>query len=223
MSEQTTTSRSARLLGVDSQITPWLSIGLGLTGLLMRVKPRLAAVPLAFTAATALLYRDPERKTPVDAECLFAPADAQIDSIDEFYEHRYLHTEAVRISMTVSALAVPVHRSPVDGVVECLERVPASPQSAWDVSAGLAPEMLTIGLMTEWGPMMLEVTASQLGRSIECLVSEGQSVRAGERLVKARLGSRLNFVVARDLANMLPEPGERVVAGRTRLSQIVPW
>lgn len=223
MSEQTISPRPARLLGLDPEITPWLSIGLGLAGLLMRVKPRMAAVPLAFTAATAVLYRDPERQTPCAADCLFAPADAMIDSIDEFYEHRYLHTDAVRVSMTVGALAVPVHRSPADGVVELLERIPASPHSAWDVATGIQPELLTLGLMTVWGPMMLEASASQLGRTLECLVQPGQQVQAGQRLIKARLGSRLNFVLPRDLANAMPAPGKRVVGGRTRLSQIVPW
>lgn len=62
---------SPRIPGLDAEATPFLSVGLGLTGLALGLRPRLAPVPLALTALTALLYRDPERHTPDDTSVIF--------------------------------------------------------------------------------------------------------------------------------------------------------
>src|SRR6185436_1409880 len=88
MPEQTiSTPRKVRLPGLDAEATPLIGLGLGLTGLILGLRPRLAPVSLALTAAAALLYRDPERTTPDEAESLFAPADGVIASVEELYEH----------------------------------------------------------------------------------------------------------------------------------------
>src|SRR3712207_7145072 len=53
--------------------------------------------------------------TPDAAETVFAPADGVVIGVEELYEHRFLHTDAVRLAIAVSPLDVPVHRSPVAG------------------------------------------------------------------------------------------------------------
>ena len=119
-------ARKAKLPGIDSEATPVLGVGLGLTGLLLGLRPRLAAWPLALTALTALLFRDPERHTPAEQSTLFAPADGQVLGVEELYEHRFLHTDAVRIAIAASPLDVPVLRSPMQGEVAYLEHVPGA-------------------------------------------------------------------------------------------------
>ncbi len=49
-----------------------IGLGLGPTGLMLGLRPRLAPVSLALTAAAALLYRDPDRTTPTETASLFA-------------------------------------------------------------------------------------------------------------------------------------------------------
>ena len=58
-----------------------VGVGLGLTGLLLGLRPRLAAWPLALTAVAALLYRDPDRVTPDTPGAIFAPAGIYARSI----------------------------------------------------------------------------------------------------------------------------------------------
>ena len=71
MPEQSiSTLRKARLPGLDADATPVIGVGLGLTGIMLGVRPRLAPVSLALTAAAVLLYRDPDRATPDEAEMI---------------------------------------------------------------------------------------------------------------------------------------------------------
>src|SRR5438045_3066119 len=58
MPEQSiSTLRKARLPGLDADATPVIGVGLGLTGIMLGVRPRLAPVSLALTAAGARLCK----------------------------------------------------------------------------------------------------------------------------------------------------------------------
>jgi phosphatidylserine decarboxylase len=223
MPEQTIPStRKTRFPGLDAEATPVISLGLGLTGLMLGLRPRLAPVSLALTAAAALLYRDPDRDTPAESRSLFAPADGTVIGVEELYEHRFLHTDAVRIAIAVSPFDVPVHRSPTAGVVAYIEHIPGAYRSAWDVRAAEHNERQYIGIKTAWGPLLLAIIAGPLARRIASQVNLGNYVRAGARLSKARFGSRVDLLLPRDAAEDLPEIGDRLHAGATRIGHVAP-
>jgi len=133
-------ARTPKLPGLDSKVTPMLGVGLGLTGLLLGLRPRLAAWPLALTAVAAMLYRDPERVTPDAPEAIFAPADGVVIGVEDVYEHRFLHTDAVRVAIAASPFDVPVHRSPAAGRVGYIEHVHGEYGPIWDLSAAERPK-----------------------------------------------------------------------------------
>jgi phosphatidylserine decarboxylase len=223
MSEQTiSTPRKVRFPGLDAEATPLIGLGLGLTGLILGLRPRLAPVSLALTAAAALLYRDPERTTPDEAESLFAPADGVIASVEELYEHRFLHTDAVRIAIAVSPFDVSVQRSPATGIVAYLEHVSGEYRSAWDIRAAEHSERQYIGIKTSWGPLLIAIAAGPLARRLDCRINLGDRVLAGARLSKVRFGSSVDLLLPRDAAEGLPEAGERLRAGSTRIGHVVP-
>src|SRR5262245_32754630 len=183
MPEQTLpSSRKPKLPGLDSEVTPMLGVGLGLTGLLLGLRPRLAPWPLALTAVAALLYRDPDRVTPDDPDALFAPADGSVIGVEELYEHRFLHTDAVRVAIAASPFDVPVHRSPASGSVAYLEHVAGDFGPIWDLSAAERNERHYIGIKTDWGPLLLTLIGGPLARRINCAVSVGTQLEAGARL-----------------------------------------
>jgi phosphatidylserine decarboxylase len=223
MPEQTIlTTRKTRLPGLDAEATPVIGVGLGLTGLMLGLRPRLAPVSLALTAAAVLLYRDPDRATPKEAESLFAPADGTVTTVEELYEHRFLHTDAVRIGIAVAPFDVPIHRSPAAGVIAYLEHIPGAYRPAWDVRAGEQNERQYIGIKTGWGPLLLVIIAGPFGRRLSCQAQLGDHVPAGARLCKARFGSRVDLLLPRDAVEDLPESGERLRAGATRIGHVVP-
>jgi phosphatidylserine decarboxylase len=223
MPEQATDKIEPRAFpGLDPEATPLLGVGLGLAGLALGVRPRLAAVPLAFTALTALLYRNPERKTPTDTDTLFAAADGNVLFIDEFYEYRYLHTDAVRIAIASSPLDVPVTRSPASGVVHYMEHVPGEHRSVQQIDAFERNARTYIGLETTWGPVLVVQIAGPLSRRMVQRVQPGDRVAAGERLGTTRFGSRTDILMQRDSLKPLIHVGQHLSAGVSRLGNIVP-
>jgi phosphatidylserine decarboxylase len=223
MPEQTIPSaRKPKLPGLDSKITPLLGVGLGLTGLLLGLRPRLAAWPLALTAVAALLYRDPDRVTPDAPEAIFAPADGVVIGVEDLYEHRFLHTDAVRVAIAASPFDVPFHRSPAAGRVGYLEHVPGEYGPIWDLSAAERNERQYIGIKTEWGPLLLALIGGPLARRMACRVSMGERLDAGTRLCTARFGARVDLLLPRDAVEQLPALGDRLYAGVTRVGRIVP-
>ncbi|HEU4326089.1 MAG TPA: phosphatidylserine decarboxylase [Roseiflexaceae bacterium] len=221
MPEQpTSTPAQTRLPGLDAEATPVIGVGLGLTGLVLGVRPRLAAWPLALTAVAALLYRDPKRVTPADPAAVFSPADGTVIGIDELYEHRFLHTDAVRIAIAVAPFDVPVQRCPAAGTVAYLEHVPGEYRSIWDMQVSDANERQYIGVKTAWGPLLLTLVAGPLARRINCDVGVGQMVGAGSRIGKMRFGGRVDLVLPCDEVAHLPAVGEHLRAGVSRIGRI---
>lgn len=208
--------------GIDAEATPFLSVGLGLTGLALGLRPRLAPLPLALTALTALLYRDPKRHTPADPAALFSSADGTVLGLDELYEHRFLHTDALRISTILSPFDVPVNRSPAAGVITYLEHVQGGYRPVQDRLAAELNSRTYIGMETAWGPLLLVQIAGPLARRIVSRVQVGDHVAAGERLGTVRFGARMDLIVQRDSIAPLVHVGQRLIAGVTRVAQVVP-
>ncbi|HEU5088944.1 MAG TPA: phosphatidylserine decarboxylase [Roseiflexaceae bacterium] len=224
MPEHTTRPDSRlHIPGLDPDATPLIGLGLSVAGLVLGIRPRLAPWPLALTAAAALLYRDPERATPNQRDALFAPADGVVREVDEIYEHRFLHTEALRISIAVSPIDVPVQRSPAAGQVSYMDYLEADQASGWETSDKIERgPCLLIGITTPWAPLLLAVRASALHRQIIGRVEVGQHVVAGQRLSVARFGARVSLLVPRDLLPDPPQVGDTLRAGVTRIGSGVP-
>ncbi len=212
--------RVSRIPGFDAEATPLLGIGLGLTGLALGFRPRFAPLPLALTALAAALYRDPERATPGDSGAIFSPADGAVLLIDEVYEHRFLHTDCVRIVMAVSPLDVPVCRSPAGGTVRYVAHVSGEYRPASDPEAAARNERVYVGIEAAWGPLMIVQMAGPLGRRIVSRARIGDSVEPGARLGTVRFGARTDLYIQRDVARLLIGPGQRVVAGISRIADL---
>lgn len=200
-----------RIPGLDADATPLIGCGISLIGLLLGLRPRLAAWPLAMTAAVALLYRDPDRITPQDQNALFAPADGALHSIDQIYEHRFLHTDATRLTIHTSLIDVPVQRSPVIGRIAYLEHV--------EPSGTAETPSLHIGLQMAWAPILLTITAGPIGQQVLSRVQQGESVSAGQRLSIARFGAQVALLIPSDAAEHFPSIGTQLRAGQTRIGQ----
>lgn len=224
MPQQTTstTRNKAKLPGFDPEATPVIGVGLGLAGLLLGVKPRLAAWPLALTAVAALLYRDPDRVTPDEPGALFAPADGALIGVEELYEHRFLHTDAIRLAIAASPFDVPVHRSPAAGTVAYLDHVAGEYRPIWDLRAADHNERQFLGIHADWGPLLLVLLGGPLARRVTCEVALGERVEAGARLGTARFGARVDLLVPRDVVAELPQIDSQLRAGVTRIGRVVP-
>ena len=223
MPEQTLPKeRTSHIPGLDPEATPLLGLGLGLTGLTLSLHPRLAALPLALTALTAALYRDPERATPYEPGSIFAPSDGTVLRIDEVYEHRFVHSDCLRLSVAIGPLTVPVIRAPAGGLIQLVALVAGEYRPVNDPAAGDRNERLYIGLETDWGPLLIALVAGPIGRRLVCRVKTGDRLDAGARLGTARFGARADLYVQRDVVSLNADPGMHLVAGRSRIGSVMP-
>ncbi|NJP06608.1 MAG: phosphatidylserine decarboxylase [Chloroflexaceae bacterium] len=209
------------LFGFDVEVVPLLGIGLGLTSLALGIRPRLASVPFALTALTAFLYRDPDRQLPLDQSMLFAAADGVVFHIDEIYEHRFLHTDAVRISTIMTPFDVAINRSPLAGTVRYVEYVAGQHALPWTNVATEQNTRTYIGLETAWGPVLIVQIAGPLARRLVNRVQPGDVLAAGTRIGTVRFGGRVDVLVQRDIIDPLIYAGQHLTAGRTALARLI--
>lgn len=223
MTEQTVSKdRSSPFPGLDPEATPLLGLGLGLTGLALGLRPRFAALPLALTAIAAAVYRDPTRVTPNEVGSLFAPADGAVLRVDELYEHRFVHSDCLRIAVAIAPLDVPVCRTPAAGSISYVEHVSGEFRPAGDDEAGERNERVYVGVHSEWGPLLLALIAGPLARRISCRVKLGDRLDPGARVGSVRFGARADLYVQRDAVQLDVAPGQRLVAGVTRIGRVAP-
>jgi phosphatidylserine decarboxylase len=208
----------ARIPGLAPEATPLIGLGLGITGLMLGLRPRLAPLPLLATATAALLFRDPTRVTPQDELTLFAPADGVVSAIDELYEHRFLHTDAVRISITRSLFDVHVTRSPVAGQIRYVEHSARGQQAS---KAAPPDERNYIGIFASWGPLLVVQSTDVVARRIVCRVRPGDEVEPGQRVGLVRFGSRVDLIIPHDAVRLSATPGQRVRGGLSELGMVL--
>lgn len=211
-----------RISGFDTDVVPLLGVGIALTGLVLGLRPRFAPLPLALTALAAMFYRDPDRSTPGNPQFLYAIADGHVLQLSEFYEHRFLHTDALCLSTLLSPFDVPVNRSPSTGIVRYLEHIPGEQRLLSDAQATERNAHTYLGIETDWGPLLIRNLVGPFSQRIVLRVECGDAVNAGTRLSTVRFGSRTDLIIQRDSLELLVQPGQRLIGGITPIGRVVP-
>lgn len=219
--EPTTNQRPVALPGFDAEATAVVGIGLGLTGLALGLRPRLAPATLALTALAAALFRNPRRIPPDEPRTIFAIADGRLQGVREVYEHRFVHSDCLRITTIIGPLDVPICRSPVAGRVAYLEHIDGEHRPLRDLQAPERNQRLYIGIETVWGPVLLAIIAAPLGRWLRCETTQGATLTPGTRIASVRFGGQVDLYIQRDVLDPLIAPGERMFAGQSRLGVVV--
>ncbi|MCX7859768.1 MAG: phosphatidylserine decarboxylase [Chloroflexus sp.] len=221
MPEPTTNQRQPALPGLDAEATTVVGIGLGLTGLALGLRPRLAPATLALTALAAALFRNPRRIPPDEPRTVFSIADGRIQSVREVYEHRFVHSDCLRLTTIIGPLDVPICRAPVAGQVAYLEQIAGDYRSLRDPLAAERNQRLYIGIETAWGPVLLAIIAAPLGRWLRCETRQGATLTAGTRIASVRFGGQVDLYIQRDVLEPQVAPGDRTLAGHSRLGAVV--
>lgn len=160
-------------------------------------------------------YRDPDRVPPGDPSAILSPADGRIVYVrryeagavphgakgratyrlDEFTQSDVFQGSGVIIGIGMSFLDVHVNRSPVSGVVRMVRRIPGRFWSLRRAEALTANERALIVIDCAGVPVGVVQIASRLVRQIVCYVTEGQTVKAGDRIGMIRFGSQVDLIL----------------------------
>jgi phosphatidylserine decarboxylase len=175
-------------------------------------------LPAIILVFIVFFFRNPLRSIPDMEEIIVAPADGVINSVQEQFEGRYLGEDAVKISIFLSIFNVHVNRSPCEGKVDYLQRVPGRFVMANRREAGEINTKNCIGLQTPWGKVLVVQITGLIARRIVCWAEEGDQLYKGQRFGLIRFGSCTELYLPRSVA-LEVKPGDKVKGGETILGR----
>ncbi|HMK44642.1 MAG TPA: phosphatidylserine decarboxylase family protein [Dissulfurispiraceae bacterium] len=178
----------------------------------------LAILPLLLTGFMLWFFRDPERRAPEGNSLFVAPADGRVIVVQSIREDRYLHADAIMISIFMSPLDVHVNRAPCDGTVEAVEHTAGKFLKAFEPEAALENERIAMVLATPMGRIVVTQVAGAVARRCVCRAQTGQQLRKGERYGIIKFSSRVDVYLPVD-CKVAVSLGQSVVAGETILAK----
>ena len=186
------------------------------------------SAPLGLLAAVLTLwcvyfFRDPPRVTPTRPGLVISPADGIVERIDAAAPPPELGigTEPMtRIAVFMNVFDVHVNRAPVDGTVTALAYRPGKFLSADLDKASEDNERQSLQLTTAGGTAIAVCQiAGLVARRILCDVTQGQAVKAGQRIGMIRFGSRVDVYLPPGTA-VRAVVGQSAIAGETILAAL---
>ena len=180
------------------------------------------AAPLAAWGWVLWFFRDPPRDTPPAGELFLSPADGTLSDITPIGPDGELGRNGVKLGIFMSIFDVHVNRSPADARVRAVEHRSGAFLDARDPSAGERNESATIHMTYERGgmeyPIVVRQVAGLIARRIITDLTEGQTLRRGERIGMIKFGSRVELLLPDELVGEVRvEVGRHVRAGETVL------
>jgi len=174
------------------------------------------------TCWIAYFFRDPPRVTPIGEGLVVSPADGRISAVGLATPPSELGLGSAplrRLSIFMSVFDCHVNRAPLDGRIVKLAYRPGLFLNADLDKASEQNERNALLLDTAHGKVALVQIAGLIARRIVTIVTEGETLRAGERIGIIRFGSRVDIYLPEGF-RMLAGEGQRAIAGETVLAAI---
>ena len=205
---------------------PFIAAFAAATVVLFLVAAPLGWVGVVLTAWCVYFFRDPARVTPLRDGLIVSPADGLILPIAsaamppaELGMDDGLRT---RVSIFMNVFDVHVNRAPCDAIVTKMAYRPgkffnASLDKASEHNERMSLRLRPSGATGDHDELAVVQIAGLVARRIRSYMSEGRSVRAGERIGIIRFGSRVDVYLPVGV-NPIVAAGQRAVAGETVLA-----
>ncbi len=204
---------------------PFIALFAAATGGLAYLAQPLGWIGVVLTLWCVYFFRDPERVPPKRPGLIVSPADGVVQLIDEASPPPELEmgdAPRPRVCVFMNVFNVHVNRSPMDGVVVKKSYRPGKFLNASLDKASEFNERMSLRLKIsdDGGDDIAFVQiAGLVARRILCYVTEGQSLRAGERFGLIRFGSRVDVYLPHGTAPLV-SVGQLAVAGETVLAEL---
>ena len=166
--------------------------------------------------AHLLFFRDPHREPPRE-QGLLAPADGTVSAVDEIFEDRFLHEQAVRIRIFLSVFNVHVTRSPLAGVVKYQQYVKGKFLNALRKDAFDHNESNWIGIENRARRVLVRQLTGAIARRIYSDVAISQVVGRGEKIGMICYGSGVEISIPKRIFRANVRIGQHVAGGKTVL------
>jgi len=171
-------------------------------------------------------FRDPERKTSLDAYSIISPADGKVIDIRRVLEDGYFHEEVTRVSIFMSLFDVHVNRSPIRGVIDYVNYNPGVSLPAFKEKASLDNEQMSIGIVMGLQDenqkelkVMIKLIAGYIARRIVFWKKLDDKIQQGERVGMIKFGSRVEMYLPQEV-ELIIRKGYKVKAGKTVIGKL---
>jgi len=178
----------------------------------------IALALLALPAATALFFRDPERRSPLDRGLVLAPADGRVMHAGPARAEEAPAGAWQQVTIFLSVLDVHINRSPVAGRVSRVDYVPGSFRAAFRPDA-YRNEHSEIWIKNDNATVVVRQVVGVLARRVVCRLEPGDQVGVGDRIGLMKFGSRMDVFVPTS-ATVLVKPGDKVQGGVTVIARL---
>jgi len=162
--------------------------------------------------------RDPERNIPQGNHLILSPADGTVIKIEEAEEPYFFKQKVKKVSIFLSVFNVHVNRIPVSGKVEFFKYIEGKFFAAFEDKASENNEQTVIGINNTKGKILFKQIAGIIARRIVCTISEGDSVKAGDRCGLIRYGSRVDMFFPQNVELKI-KIGEKVTGGESIIGE----
>lgn len=180
------------------------------------IRSALIIIPLLLLIFSLNFFRDPDRTPPDLDNVVVSPADGRVLFVKDVIENNYIGNKAKQVSIFMSPLNVHVNRIPLDGKVEYLKYHKGKYIAAFEDKASEVNERAEFGISGKYGKVFFTQVAGFIARRIIYEISEGDSVKIGERFGMIKFGSRVDVIVP-DYCNVKVKKDDEVKAGETIL------
>jgi phosphatidylserine decarboxylase len=181
-------------------------------------------------------FRDPPRSAPHDGRKIVSPADGTIVYVkmiengrfpfavkgrhaiplSEFADVDFVPDRGIQIGIAMNFLNVHVNRSPIEGTVRMIRRIPGQFASLKHIASLLENERVLMILENDSMVMGIVQIASRLVRRIVPYVQEGNQIAQGQRIGMIRFGSQVDVLIpARPGLEVVVAVGDEVTAGES--------
>jgi len=175
----------------------------------------LAALFFGITCFVIYFFRNPTRTPPSSEDVIVSPADGRVLEVATHHEDRFLHREAIKISIFMSLFDVHVNRSPITGRVTNRVSHPGKFFPANTDKSSLLNEQNAVVLCSNDGFEILCIQiAGIIARRIVCYAQKGNVLKKGQIFGMIRFGSRLELFLPPSV-EIRVRVGDHVKAGET--------
>ena len=178
--------------------------------------PYAAPVLVFLFVAQLLFFRDPQREPPRE-QGLLAPADGTVVKIDEIFEDRFLHEQAVRIRIFLSIFDVHTTRAPLAGIIKYQNYVKGKFLNALGKDAFDHNESNWIGIENRARRILVRQMTGAIARRIYSDVAIEQVMGRGEKLGMICYGSGVEVSIPKRMFRANVRIGQHVSGGATIL------
>ncbi|MEN6348584.1 MAG: phosphatidylserine decarboxylase family protein [Syntrophomonas sp.] len=177
-----------------------------------------AVFPLILTIFTMYFFRNPERLIQPESNTVLAPADGKVLEVNRVFEDKYHNAETLQVRIFLNLFNVHINRIPISGTVEWVDKKGGLYLPAYKKEAGEKNVRNYVGLVSEYGRILVIQITGMVARRIVCWVKPGETMQSGERFGLIRFGSCTELYLPLN-AQIEVVPGQKVKGGQTVIAR----